>query len=416
MDFDVSRRSFLTNSGLLVGSVAATPGGVLQRILGSGVGEARSQRATWIPSDALLQRLPDIMREASVPAVSIGVVEAGEVTFAGAFGVRHATTGEPVDENTVFEAASLSKPPVAYVAMLLREEGLIDIDRPLVEYVAPAQLLDDPRARLITARHLMSQSSGLRNWRRPRDADFPLSFDPGSQYQYSGEGFVWLVRVLEQVSRTGFIRLLRERLFDPLGLDATTFLWNPSFADRMATGHNRQGEPTRGGMHVTMARAHHEIAARWNKPVEDWMWDDLVAAAREEDPSREPAAGGLVPNAAASLLTTAVQYALFTAQLLDSPSPGPAALRPESRASMLTSHTAVEGALSWGLGFALEDHGDSRHVWHWGNNGDFHSFVIGDVAGRRALVVLANAMGGPTVYKTIVRDAVGFDPASLDWI
>jgi len=46
----------------------------------------------------------------------------------------------------------------------------------------------------------MSQSSGLRNWRRPTDTEFPLSFDPGAQYQYSGEGFVWLARVLEGVS------------------------------------------------------------------------------------------------------------------------------------------------------------------------------------------------------------------------
>ena len=416
MDSNVPRRSFLTTSGLLLGSVAATPAAALERLLNPGRGPAQAQRGTWIPSEALLQRLPDLMREASVPAVSIGVVEGGEVTFARALGVRNSTTGEPANEHTVFEAASLSKPPVAYVAMLLREEGLLDIDRPLVEYVEPAQLLDDPRARRLTARHLMSQSSGLRNWRRPKDTEFPLSFEPGSQYQYSGEGFVWLLRVLEQITGTGFVRLMRERLFDPLGLDATTFLWNPSFADRMATGHNRQGEPTRGGMHLTMARAHHEIAAKWSKPAENWMWDDLVSAAREEDPSREPAAGGLVPNAAASLLTTAAQYALFTAQVLDSPPPGPAALSPESRALMLTLHTTVQGPLAWGLGFALEDRGDSRYVWHWGNNGDFHSFVIGDVTAGRTLVVLTNAAGGPGVYKAIVRDAVGFDPASLDWI
>jgi Beta-lactamase len=123
-----------------------------------------------------------------------------------------------------------------------------------------------------------------------------------------------------------------------------------------------------------------------------------------------------VPNAAASLLTTAGQYALFTAQVLDSPPPGPAALSPESRASMLTPHTTVQGPLAWGLGFALEDRGDSRYVWHWGNNGDFHSFVIGDVTAGSTLVVLTNATGGPSVYEAVVRDAVGFDPASLDWI
>jgi len=82
----------------------------------------------------------------------------------------------------------------------------------------------------------------------------------------------------------------------------------------------------------------------------------------------------------------------------------------------LRPHTEVEGTVKWGLGFALEDHGGERHVWHWGNNGDFHSFVIGSVTGGRSLVVLTNATGGPTVYKEIVQDALGFRPASLDWI
>ena len=121
MDSNVGRRSFLATSGLLLGSVAATRVAALERLLIPG-GPTQVQRGTWIPSEALLQRLPDLMRDASVPAVSIGVVEGGEVTFARALGVRNSTTGEPANENTVFEAASLSKPPVAYVAMLLRED------------------------------------------------------------------------------------------------------------------------------------------------------------------------------------------------------------------------------------------------------------------------------------------------------
>ena len=65
---------------------------------------------------------------------------------------------------------------------------------------------------------------------------------------------------------------------------------------------------------------------------------------------------------------------------------------------------------------ALEKRADAPFLWHWGNNGDFHSFVLADVVGRRAIVVLTNATGGPKVYRRIIRDAVGFDPASFVWV
>jgi len=369
-----------------------------------------------MPSESLLDRLPEMMRLASVPAVSIGVVEAGEVTFARGFGVRHAENGGPADENTVFEAASLSKPPVAFVAMLLRDEGAFDIDRPLVDYVGPSHQIADPRVNRITARHVMSQSSGFRNWRRPNDTEFDLSFDPGTEYQYSGEGFVWLARALERVTGVGFAQLMRERLFDPLGLDSTTYLWSPDVADRMATGHNARGEPTQNGMHLRMAQAHHEIAAARGENAESWNWGALKAAVQEEDPSHPGMPGGMIPNAAASLLTTATEYARFTAQALDSPPAASARLSPESLALMRTPQTQVEAPLTWGLGFALEDQADTRYLWHWGNNGDFHSYVMADTVGQRVITVLANAGGGPKVYRRIVRDVVGFDPAALIWI
>jgi hypothetical protein len=116
------------------------------------------------------------------------------------------------------------------------------------------------------------------------------------------------------------------------------------------------------------------------------------------------------------VFTTAVEYGRFATLLLDSPPPVPR-LSDESRRMIGTPQTIVEPPLAWGMGIALEEHDGIRYVWHWGNNGDFHhSFVIGDVTGRRVIVVLTNATGGPKVYQRIVRDAVGFDPASLIWI
>ena len=404
----LSRRDFLLTTGAAAGASMLPTRSLLH------VGAHHAARDSWVPSDAMVARLPELLRLAVVPAVSIAVFEEGAISFARAFGVRNANSAEPVDEHTVFEAASLSKPPVAFVALMLRDAGVFDIDRPLVEYVAPAHLLDDPRARDITARHVMTQSSGLRNWRRPTDKEFPLSFAPGARYQYSGEGFVWLARALEEATGTGFVRLMRERLFVPLGLPTSTYLWHAALDDRMATGHNQRGEPTREGMHGTMARAHRSIAQRTGRSADEWRWDDLVAAVREERPDSPLMPGGIIPNAAASLLTTASEYARFVGAMLDAP--GVPLLDDTSRQLMSTPFTPVEAPLSWGMGTAVEEHDGRRYVWHWGNNGDFHAFAIGDVTGRRALAVLTNATNGPRVYQRVVQDALGFDPAALAWI
>jgi CubicO group peptidase (beta-lactamase class C family) len=252
------------------------------------------------------------MELASVPAVSMAVIEAGELAWARAIGVRHARSRMPADDRTMFEAASLSKPAVAYVAMLLRAAGRLDLDRPLADVLAPADVVTSDIARRVTARHVLSHSSGFRNWRGAPDRGWAPTFEPGSRFQYSGEGFVWLARVMERITGTGFVELMRTRLFAPAGLDASTFLWHAALADRMATGHGSRGDPVES-THVRIAGAHHRQAAEWNRPAGGWAWDDVERAARAAVPDREPLPVALVPNAAASLLTTPSEYGFAAA-------------------------------------------------------------------------------------------------------
>ena len=90
--------------------------------------------------------------------------------------------------DTVVEAASLSKPVFAYLVMQLVSEGVIDLDKPMNDYV-PLPNQGDARAKVITARHALSHSTGWRNWRNNTTQALTSDFEPGSRFGYSGEGF-----------------------------------------------------------------------------------------------------------------------------------------------------------------------------------------------------------------------------------
>jgi CubicO group peptidase (beta-lactamase class C family) len=177
------RRTFLLDCSVMAAGAAATGVPALITRPGHSAPVRSSKRAEgWIPSDAVLAKLPVWMELASVPAVSMAVVEGGDVVWSRAVGMRDRTTGVAVDESTMFEAASLSKPCVAYVAMLLRAEGRLDLDRPLADILAPADVARADSARRVTPRHVLSHSSGFRNWRRTQDAAWAPMFEPGSRF------------------------------------------------------------------------------------------------------------------------------------------------------------------------------------------------------------------------------------------
>ena len=148
----------------------------------------------------------------------IAIIRDGKIVETKALGVRDASTAIPVDDNTIFEAASLSKPVFAYAVLQLVDAGVLSLDTPLSKYV-PDYVKDDPRAASITVRHVLSQASGLPNWRSKAN---PLKtyFQPGERFSYSGEGFLWLQQVVEAVTAESFNSVMARLVFDPPGNEA----------------------------------------------------------------------------------------------------------------------------------------------------------------------------------------------------
>jgi CubicO group peptidase (beta-lactamase class C family) len=130
--------------------------------------------------------IPKWLQESEMPAVSIAIIRNRQLAWRGAFGVKDTGTNERVDADSIFAACSDTKPVFAYGVMKLVEKGLLNLDTPLTKYTT-RRITTDARIDLITARHVLSHTTGFPNWRQ--GPDLPIQFTPGSQYQYSGEGF-----------------------------------------------------------------------------------------------------------------------------------------------------------------------------------------------------------------------------------
>ena len=346
------------------------------------------------------------MRLASVPGLSWAEVKGGVVRTGGA-GVRVAGGADAVNGDTVFEAASLSKPVFALLVMQLVGEGVLDLERPLREYL-PLPNPEDARAASITARHVLSHSGGWRNWRTTREHALTADFDPGARFSYSGEGFFHLQRVVERVTGKAVGRLSQERIFGPLGMTRTSWTWTPALDAALVRPHTNRGQPIESG-NVRIGRAFHERATNAGRAIEDWTVEDGLRALPEVDASLAPLPVFLAPNVAGSLLTTAADYGAFLRHLL---SPAGRA----ARERMLAERMRINDALAWGQGVGLEDVGGRRWFWQWGDNNGIKNIVLGDASAGEALAVFTNGQAGLRVYERVVRARTGVDHPLFLWV
>ena len=390
----VTRRTFARDL-VAIAATAATP---------KGIGRSRSDASDRL--EDLKSRLPRLAEYAgeAIPGFSVAAIIDGSVVWTDGFGVRRALASDPVSAETVFEAASLSKPVFAAAIVRLRQDGVIDLDRPLLEYMPYPDLRDDPRAKLITARLVLSHQTGLPNWRSKEGLAF--SFSPGERFGYSGEGFYWLQRVIEHITRVPFPTLMRQRIFEPFGMRRTTYVLLPEIADNAATSHTNRREP-RDGIYFEQGRRQLELARRWNVPVEAWTYSESVRAVREADPTAPPIPSPTVlsPNAAASLITTAADYARFMTRCMKGSTDG--------LAEMLTPVTRVNRVLSYGLGWGLERESGATSFWHGGWNRGFKSFALGDVEGGAGVVLLTNSNEGDRINWPVIHQFTGRGAAAL---
>ncbi|MHA7057652.1 serine hydrolase [Aquimarina sp. M1] len=180
-----------------------------------------------------------------IPGVSLALIKDGKLAYHQIYGLKNAYTLERVDETTLFEAASITKPVFGFAVMRLVERGEMDLDKPLYEYLPFEAIAHDERYQLITARHVLTHKTGFPNWAwMNEDGIIDIKFTPGTDYNYSGEGFEYLKRVVAHITKKDINVLLKEEVLLPLGLVHTYFKKNDYLKATVANGHF-DNQPTR---------------------------------------------------------------------------------------------------------------------------------------------------------------------------
>ncbi len=317
------------------------------------------------------QRVLELMQVSGVPGLQLTVIEDGALGWTRGYGVRSSDTMEPVDGQTVFEAASLGKPVFAYAVLQLVDAGVLDLDRPLAEYYQYQDLSHDERTAQVTARMVLSHSSGLPNW-RPQGEPLNYLHEPGTEFQYSGEGFVYLQRAVEHLTGESLEVLARRLVFDRFGMNRSSYRWTntPEGGANVAVGHGVDGSP----------RDKQEVA------------DDA--------------------NAAWSLHTTTADYGRFLVAVMQG-----RRLSDSLHTAMMSPQADVAAGVQWGLGLGLEVGGDRGvALWHWGHNGGYRAFVLGYPADGSGLVMFSNSDNGMLLLADLLEAvAEGVHP-SVAWL
>ncbi len=326
---------------------------------------------------ATIDRLvPSLMEEHHVPGVAVAIISEGRVAWLKAYGVSDAATKTPVAADTLFEAASMSKPVFAILALQLADEGRLGLDRPLVEYSSEPLVPDQPGRRRVTARMALSHTTGFPNWRpgeEEREGPLPLLFEPGTRFGYSGEGVFYLQRVVEEITGRPLDLLARAALFDPLGLKLSSFAWSPDVEGALASGHGEDGS--------SLARSKYTH-----------------------------------PNAAYTLYTTAEEYARIIVEVMNAARGRSKVLSEASAREMLRPQVALDArdpierpfsgqgrSVQWGLGWSLNATASGDIFHHSGaNRTGFRCFSQFSLDRGSGLVIMTNGLGGGDLWTRLI--------------
>lgn len=172
----------------------------------------------------------------ATPAIQMAYYDGNKIAHYN-YGVKSVETKEPIDSETIFQAASLSKVVATYAFLILADKGLLDLDKPLWEYYEYDRLKNDPNKELFTARLVLTHQTGLVNWTNPRGSELQTKFVPGTDYMYSGEAYQYLQLVAEKITGKTLDQICSEYIFKPFGMTKSHYVYRNEMEKNMALGH-----------------------------------------------------------------------------------------------------------------------------------------------------------------------------------
>jgi CubicO group peptidase (beta-lactamase class C family) len=336
------------------------------------------------------------MLAAHVTGVGIAIWNDGKIIYLKTYGFGDTEKHLPLTPDSVMTAASLTKPAFATMVMQLVHEHVIELDKPvyeylpqpLTEYAAYKDLADDPRYKQITMRMLLDHTSGFPNWRRfTDDKKLRLYFPPGSRFAYSGEGIALAQMVVETVTKKSVTALMKEHVFQPLGMTRTSMVWEPRFEDDYSNGYDEQGKslgPERrqkgdaaGSMQTTLRDYSRFVQSVLNDTMLDQHDRELMLSPQIEITSKHE-----FPSLSTETTT-------------------------ENRAIHLSY------GLGWGLfwtpygkAFFKEGHDDA---------GGWRHYVVCFDKPKAALLIMTNSANGEDIYDGLLRRVLEDTFTPLEW-
>jgi len=341
--------------------------------------------------DATVTRL---MQAAEVTGAGIAILNDGKIAYMKGYGFRDKEKNLPLTVDSVMSAASISKAAFAYLVMKLVDDKLIDLDKPVYQYLPKplpeypkyAELAGDDRYKRITARMLLSHTSGFPNWRfLEDDRKLKIHFEPGSRYAYSGEGIDLLQLVVETVAGKPLDELMDERVFRPLGMSRTSMIWQDGFESDYANGYDEYGRSV--GAH------------RWK-----------------------------TADAAGSLQITVSDLAKLMLAVMDGKG-----LSPKSHEQMLAPQIAISSKhqfpslayertdenkairLSYGLGWGLYWSPYGKAFFKEGHDDGWRNYTVCFEAPKSGIVILTNSGNGEGIFKDLLETLLKDTFTPIEW-
>jgi CubicO group peptidase (beta-lactamase class C family) len=329
-----------------------------------------------------------LMQRHHVEGLCLGIINGDSVAYLHGYGYKNTNEKMPIDPNTCFAGASLSKALFACIVMRLVEQHLMDLDTPLCRYLpkslpdydAYKDLQGDERWKLITARECLDHSTGFPNLRflNPHGTrKLEIFFEPGSKYAYSGEGIDLLQFVIETISQKKLEDLAVQIIFSPLRLKRTSFVWQQRFETDYAVGHNGHGYP------IPKSRRTKAIAAgSLETSIADYA--HFLAAVMEKQ----------VISSASLHLMWSPQISIHSLHQF-----------PTLDTAISTDDDSIN--LSYGLGWGLFQSDAGRVFFKEGHDNGWEHLVIGVPQQKFALLIFTNSSKGESMFRDVILQIAG---------
>jgi CubicO group peptidase (beta-lactamase class C family) len=345
---------------------------------------------TSISADSLQNAVTTLMKAAKVSGLCISVFNHNDPVFTKAFGLANVPQNEMLKTSTVLYAASFSKAVFAYLVMQLVEEKTIDLDKPLADYLKKPlpdyeitgkdykDLKGDERYKKITARMCLDHTTGFPNWREMEpDKKLKIIYEPGTHYSYSGEGLCLLQFAIEQITGKGLETIAQQKVFKPLKMENTSYLWQSRFEGNFASGHDLEEKPT-----------------GYFKRVQ--------------------------PNAAGSMVTSFDDFLKFYAAILHQKglktSGFDEMFKPQIRIrskqqfgpeALINTTDNDNIQLSYGLGFGVFNTPYGRAFFKEGHGDGWQHYCIAFPDKKIAVVIMTNSDNGESIFKALLAASIG---------